>query len=185
MKPLVMIRETLTDLPTVNVPAGYSIRGFVPGDEYSWERIVAASFETPRSFQAIMREDPSFVQERILFVVKDNVPVGTAAAWYHPLWGAQYGYLHFVGVEPRHRGKRLGYWVSLAALYRFVTEGRTMAVLETEDFRVPAIRTYLRLGFRPQLTGQSMDAWTRLAQSVPNWPEYPDDSWINDITDQQ
>jgi len=54
-----------------------------------------------------------------------------------------------VGVLPGHQGKHLGAKVSLAALRRFVEEGRIDAVLQTDDFRLPAIRTYLRLGFEP------------------------------------
>jgi len=185
MVPLVMIRDSLKDLPVLEVPTDYSIRTFRPGDECEWERIVACSFETPRTFNQIMREDPSYAPERIFFAVKDGIPVATAAAWYHPLWGGQYGYLHFVGVEPAHRGNRLGYWLSLAALHRFVAEGRAMAALETEHFRVPAIKTYLRLGFRPQLSGDSRGTWRRLSQRYGFALDLNESSWIEQFTDRQ
>ena len=185
MKPLVMIRDTLEHLPDLSLTAPYTVRSYEPGDEDAWERIVAASFETPRSFQAIMREDPSFAPERLLFVLHKGAPVATAAAWYHPLWGIQYGYLHFVGVVPQHRGHRLGYSVSLAALHRFVAERRSMAVLETEAFRIAAIRTYLRLGFRPQPTGQTRDTWLALSRSLSFPLNLPEDGWIDRFNDQE
>ncbi len=181
MKPLVMIRDSLEELPPLCPPAEYPIRTFRSGDEFHWERIVAASFETPRSFQAIMREDPSFLPERIFFATYRGIPVATAAAWYHPLWGSHYGYLHFVAVNPDHRGRKLGHLVSLAALGRFLEEGRTMAVLETEEFRIPAIKTYLRLGFRPQVTGDTQTQWQELAE-VHHLPlSLPEDAWLTDL----
>jgi mycothiol synthase len=176
-----MIRDSLAGLPPMSPPAGYLIRTFRSGDEAHWEQIVAASFETPRSFQAIMREDPSFRPDRLFFVVHEENPVGTAAAWYHPLWGAQYGYLHFVGVLPDHRGRGLGYWISLAALLRFVAERRTMAALETESFRIPAVKTYLRLGFRPQITDDTCDEWHRIASDYDLPISFPVDAWITDF----
>ena len=60
------------------------------------------------------------------------------------------GYLHWVGVHAAHRGRRLGYVISLAVLHRFRALGCRDAVLETDPPRLPAIRTYLRLGLRPE-----------------------------------
>lgn len=179
-----MIRDSLGGLPSLSPPPGYLIRTFRSGDEAHWEHIVAASFETPRSFQAIMREDPSFRPDRVFFAVCRETPVGTAAAWYHPLWGAQCGYLHFVGVTPDHRGRGLGYWMSLAALRRFVAERRSMAALETESFRIAAIKTYLRLGFRPQITEATSEEWHRIAAAYDLPISFPVDAWLTDYRDQ-
>ncbi len=176
-----MVRDSLSDLPELRPPAGYAIRTFQAGDEAQWEQIVASSFETPRSFQAVMREDPSFQPERMFFAVHNGRAVATAAAWYHPLWGGQYGYLHFVGVRPEYRGRRLGYWISLAALKRFQAEHRTMAALETESFMVPAIKTYLRLGFQPQLTADTLDAWHRLSDAYNLKLSFPLESWLTGL----
>ena len=184
MKPLVMIRESLAELPPLSVPPGYLIRTFRAGDENRWEQVVAASFETPRTFQAIMREDPSFRPERIFFGIFDGMAVATASAWYHPLWGSQYGYLHFVGVRPDHRGRGLGYWVSLAALYRFVEEQRSMAALETEAFRIPAIKTYLKLGFKPQVTSDTRAVWRSIAEAHSLPIDFAAESWLTDFADQ-
>jgi mycothiol synthase len=57
-----------------------------------------------------------------------------------------------VAVRPGHQGKRLGYWVGLAAMHQMAREGARRAILRTDDFRIPAIKTYLRLGFEPLLT---------------------------------
>jgi mycothiol synthase len=60
------------------------------------------------------------------------------------------GYVHWVGVHPDARGMRLGAAVSLRAMYRFVELGCRDAVLETDDHRIPALKTYFALGFQPE-----------------------------------
>ena len=151
---LVMVKENLEDLPPVVLPDGYSIRHFLPGDEHHWENILNKSFgesNPPRSFDQIMGMDASCSPERVLFVTYKDIPIATASAWYIPSKGLKTGYVHYVGICPEHSGKKLGYLVSLAVLHRFVYEGRTRAVLQTDDFRVPAVKTYLQLGFQPFL----------------------------------
>ena len=64
-------------------------------------------------------------------------------------FGADTGYLHWVATVPAHAGKKLGSFVSLAVLYKFQQEGCQNAVLETDDHRLAAIKTYLRLDFHP------------------------------------
>ena len=151
---LVMLKESLAALPPLALPAGYSLRHFRPGDEGHWERVLDQSFgatNPPRRFVNVMGRDAACSPERVLFVTWDGAPVATASAWYRPEWGVETGYVHYVGASPAHKGRRLGFQISLAVLHRFVCEGRTRAVLETDDFRVPAIKTYLELGFQPWL----------------------------------
>ena len=155
---LVMMKESLTDLPPVVLPTGYSLRHFRPGDEINWETVLNQSFGEvvpPRLFAGVMACDAACSPERVLFVTRDNVPVATASAWYKPEWGRDMGYVHYVGVSANHKGKKLGYWVSLAVLHRFVFEGRTQSVLQTDDHRVPAVKTYLELGFAPWLVEEN------------------------------
>lgn len=151
---LVMAKENLASLPPVVLPEGYAIRHFMPGDEHHWENILDKSFgksDPPRSFNSIMGLDAACAPERIFFITHNDIPVATASAWYIPKSGINTGYVHYVGTCPEHSGKKLGYWVSLAVLHRFVYEGRSRAILQTDDFRVPAIKTYLQLGFSPYL----------------------------------
>ena len=54
-----------------------------------------------------------------------------------------------VGVMPEHSGYRLGKWVSLAVLYYHRQQDFKCAVLGTDDFRLPAIKTYLTRDFMP------------------------------------
>lgn len=157
---LAMRRPHLENLPPMALPAGHGVRCFRPGDEEAWETIIGESFEREYCFAQQMQADPSFLPERVLFVNCGAKPVATASAWKVPRYGPDTGVVHMVGARTQSMGKRLGYWVTLATLYRFVEEELTDAVLQTDDFRLPAIKTYLNLGFEPLLVHENQpDRW--------------------------
>jgi len=150
---LYMIHRNLEALPPVTLPDGYRVRHYRKGDGTAWTAIIAASFErAPERFRfdSVMRIDPAFCPERVFFIeTRSGEAAATAAAWRRPKHWPDAGVIHYVGVMPGHRGKRLGYWVTLQAMHRIAREGWEYATLETDDFRLPAIKTYLRLGFEP------------------------------------
>ncbi len=151
---LSMRRPSLEGLPALNLPAGYILRSYRPGDGVHWERIIGESFDwkdRDGRFDKDMRPDYAFRPERVLFICRGEEPVATASAWFRPMFGKTTGYLHYVGVLPSEWGKALGREVSLACLHRMKEEGRESAVLDTDDFRIAAIKTYLGMGFIPLL----------------------------------
>jgi len=128
------------------------LKHFSDGMESYWNDIITVSFETPYDFDSFMRADKAFASPRVLFICIDNIPVATAAAWYVDRHGSDTGYVHMVGALPEYRGRKLGYLVSLAAMHKLKCEGFSKAVLQTDDFRLPAIKTYLDLGFVADLS---------------------------------
>ncbi|NUP98436.1 MAG: GNAT family N-acetyltransferase [Armatimonadetes bacterium] len=162
---LVMGRPSLDDLPSLAPPPGYHVRSFRPGDEVGWARVISDSFGQPLGPEDFHRRmgDGQFRPERVWFVADSSGPVATASAWLVPRWGEATGVLHMVGVMGGHTGQRLGRLVSLAALRQMQAEGRQRAVLQTDDHRLPAIRTYLGLGFEPYLIHESQRARWRVA----------------------
>ena len=163
---LCMRRPNLDDLPKVELPDGYSLRTSQEGDGLHWAKIVQESFEDPSfnesRFECVMKAHAAYRPERIFFVcAADGVPCATASAYRSDLFGEDVGYLHMVGVCPSHAGRKLGFVVSLAALHRFRFEGLSNVVLETDDFRLAAIKTYFRLGFSPFMRHENHSArWT-------------------------
>ncbi|MCC7017859.1 MAG: GNAT family N-acetyltransferase, partial [Rhodospirillales bacterium] len=133
-------------LPALSLPEGYRLRGYRPGDAPAWELIIRETFATEPRFDPMMRRDPGFRPERVLFLFHGDEPAATASAYCRPQHGLGVGYLHMVGVRPRHNGKGLGYQISLACLLQMLHEGRRAALLQTDDYRIPAIKTYLKLG---------------------------------------
>lgn len=154
---------TLDGLPPITLPAGFAIRTSQDGDGTHWARIIRESFADDSfdeaRFQSMMVAHPAYRPERIFLVcAPDGLPCGTASAYRQEEFGLDTGYLHYVGVTPAYTGRRLGAAVSLAALNQFRAEGLQSAVLQTDDFRLPAIKTYLKLGFEPMIAHPNQPA---------------------------
>ncbi len=149
---LVMFCHDLRSLTPIDLAAGLTLRSCETGDEGGWEHIIDRVFRYDSSFAGEMQADDAFRPERVFFICRGEAPIATASAWSREQWPGQVGYLHMVAVLPEYQGKGLGQQVSLAALYQMRREGRTAAVLHTDDSRLAAIRTYLKLAFLPYLT---------------------------------
>jgi len=151
--PSLVMRRGPEPLPPLDLPGGVSLCAFEEAwGPAAWEHVVNTAFGSSFSFDAKMRAEPAFRPGRILFLAQGGVPVAVAAAWQRDKWPPGTGYLHYVAVLPEAQGQGLGYWVSLACLHQMRREGNDRAVLETHDFRLAAIKTYLRLGFVPDVT---------------------------------
>lgn len=148
-----MVRPNLEDLPILELPEGYGLRTFQEGDDVHWANIISDSFGgRKRTAQDTHNEITSrdvFVPDGLFFVTHQDIPVGTACAWRQSVNETEVGYVHMVGVLGEHTGQKLGKWVSLAVLYYFRNHGFSCSMLDTDDFRIPAIKTYLNLGFVP------------------------------------
>lgn len=155
MAQLRMRRPDLEGLSAVIMPAGYRLRTYAPGDEEAWARIMNTGIgqsHTAERCRANLIERPQFRPEGLFFAVTEqDEAVGSACAWRRPEEGERSGYVHMVCVLPQHRGHRLGYWLSLAVLLRFREWELADALLDTDDFRISALRTYFDLGFVPLL----------------------------------
>ncbi|OPH57737.1 hypothetical protein BC351_04290 [Paenibacillus ferrarius] len=164
---LVMEKASLDALPAIELPPGYSLRHFRSGDEAVWEHIIARSFARNVPFEAKIGGFPYFQEERVQFICLGNEPVATATAWESEESGDDRGYLHMVGALPEYTGLGLGYAATLAALYRMRSEGRSRAILETDDFRLAAIKVYWQLGFRPIYLDESHEMrWTPILKLI-------------------
>jgi mycothiol synthase len=155
MSQLFMKRPDLEDLPEVRLPPGYGMRIYRPGDEAIWAYImsktIGGSSDPDRCRREII-DKPQFSPDRLFFVTYEDTPVGSACAWQQLPDEREAGYVHMVGVLEEHRGKRLGYMLTLRTLHWFRDHGFKCATLHTDDFRIPAIKTYLKLGFIPVFT---------------------------------
>jgi GNAT superfamily N-acetyltransferase len=85
----------------------------------------------------------------VVFVIEEGPGlIATASVRYQARF-PESGYVHWVAVDPDARGRNLGRVVMGAVLNRFTEDGRNSAILETDDFRLPAISSYLGQGFIP------------------------------------
>jgi mycothiol synthase len=148
-----MYRPNLDGLETIIPSEGYQIRTYMDGDEAMWAEIVESAFGSKWDAERCRRELtslPQFHPEGLFFATYNDSPVGTACAWTQSPDETKSGFIHMVGVLPEHRGRRLGYALCLSVLHFFSERGFQQVSLHTDDFRLPAIKTYLKLGFKPE-----------------------------------
>lgn len=159
MTNLLMRRLDLLNLPpSPALPDGYALRETQPRDIAAIAAVLDRAFagdtwDQARSWDearvaATLNEEQGVRQT--LVIDFQGRPVATASARLQPDRFPGSGYLHWVAVDPDHRGQRLGFFLSLAILHTFETLGCADALLETQDHRLAAIQTYLKLGFLPQ-----------------------------------
>lgn len=156
-----MRRLNLDALPALPPPPdGYRLRLAEDADADALAALLRAAFDDDAWTVARVRADLLDASDVVsTFVVDfDGRPVATASARLRPDSHPGSGYLHWVGALPGHAGKRLGFIVSLAVLHEFVRLNCRDAVLETDDFRLPAIKTYQNLGFRPEFRDETHEA---------------------------
>lgn len=166
---LFMRHPSLIDIPPLpEPPAGYVLRGYQPTDCTGLAALLTRAFAEPWDEARVRRdlaEAPDV--ERIYLVVHHDTPVATASARLAPDEYPGSGYIHWVGADPAHQGKGLGRLVSLRVLHHFRAAGLRDAVLETNDFRLPAVRAYLRLGFVPERHYGDADEQRRWSRLLP------------------
>lgn len=170
--PQLRMRRSLQSLPELVVPEGYRLRAFRPDDapalasllqqngelgEWSVER--AARYFAPGS---------GVVLGGSFFVTKDDEPVATAQLQLHSNDAyAPLPELGWVAASPRYRGRGLGYVVCLAVMRSAAAAGHRDIFLLTDDHRLPAIRTYFKLGFEPWMSDPTApDRWRAVKEAI-------------------
>ena len=84
------------------------------------------------------------------------------------------GELGWLAGDPSHSGKELGLAVSAAVTARFIEEGYRIIHLYSEDYRLAALKIYLRLGYVPFLyMKETTDRWSVICDRL-RWPFTPD-----------
>jgi ribosomal protein S18 acetylase RimI-like enzyme len=103
----------------------------------------------------------------VTYVIEDNgLIVATASVRYHARF-PESGYVHWVGVDPKSRGRRLGSVVMARVMRRFAADGRQSCILETDDIRLPAIASYLGQGYVPQYPDVDHEPrWSRVFEQL-------------------
>jgi mycothiol synthase len=96
-----------------------------------------------------------------------ETPVATAIAWGDGGGDASLGMVHYVATDPDYRGRGLGFAVTNAVLHHMKGEGKSAAYLSTDDFRLPAIKIYLKLGFEPDTSKEGhAERWQAVRQKL-------------------
>lgn len=166
---LKMRRPSLEDLPVLEVPPGLTLRSAGAEDEHALAALLAVAFDdTGWTVGRVQRSLTQAEDVARVFVLttEEGILVATASAQIPP-GETRTGLVHWVGADPSRKGRRIGYAVSLAVLHQLKERGCSAAALFTDDFRLPAIKTYLNLGFLPLVTHESHPGrWHAVAQGL-------------------
>ncbi len=170
--------------PAVAVPTGYTVRTYQPLDEPGFYKVMdLAGFknwddETLRPWRLKILPDGWFL---IVHEASGEI-VATAMANHNPQELHPFGgELGWVAAHPAHAGKGLGMAVCGAVVRRLLAGFYRRCYLQTDDWRLPAVKSYLRLGWVPFLYLPDMeDRWRAVCEqlqwpfTVASWPRTPD-----------
>ena len=156
-------------LPVCSLPQGYRIRLLRNDEGEAWCACLLNDMGIDVISQDLFKEkmlDDVNVPEDSIFCVEDenHLPVATATAQLKK--EGDVATLHMVGAKESERGKGLGLAVCAAAVQKHLDEGCEGCYLTTHDWRLPAIKHYLKLGFMPVLNHESMrERWAIIANT--------------------
>jgi mycothiol synthase len=158
---LFMRRPSLEGLPALPaLTSRFTLRKMTPDDVPGVAALLSAAFEDPSWTEERARkefcEHPNVVATWLITAGKTITT--TATTLLEPQTHPGSGCVHWVATDPAYRGQSLGYIASLRVLHDFVELGCHDAILRTDDFRLPAIKTYLKLGFIPEPQDDSQPA---------------------------
>ena len=161
-------------LPPVRLPSGYTLATLAQRDTADWIAVLAANgqlgtWDERRAHTVLTGERPALAAGTYLVLCGEHA-VATACT-VPPTAVEPRSELGWVAVAPGHQGRGLGLQVCSAVLWYARREGWPATTLSTDDWRLPAIRTYLKLGFEPELTHHSHAArWQEVHQRLAAAP---------------
>ncbi len=163
--------------PAVELPAGYGLRPYRPGDEVRFYKLMELAgwpgWDDERLKPSLSRILPG---GWFMATYEQNGEVVATAMALHNYTGRFpfRGDIGWLAGDPTHAGKGLGLAVSAAATARLISAGYRDIGLGTEDFRLAALRIYLKLGYVPVLYLPEMTGrWRAICERV-RWPFTPE-----------
>jgi mycothiol synthase len=147
--------KPVEEIAEPELPEGYELRVFRPGDERAWIALLNRGdferWDDTRLERMLARVQPRLPLDGIFFITHGADLAGSACMFLLEEDGDTVGELGWVVVDPAHRGRGLGVLACSAALRYARANGVSSVFLRTEDRRIDAIRIYTRLGFTPEM----------------------------------
>jgi len=162
--------------PQFSTADGYSIRTFQPGDEAAFLDLMAHLDFEPWDKAKLAYNLNKVIPEGWFFAADCSCRIVATAMCQHNYSGQSpfTGDVGWVACHPDHRGKGLGLALCARVIQRFLEAGYTAIQLHTEYFRLPAIKTYLRIGFVPLINSSEVSSLWQEACTRLDWPFTPE-----------
>lgn len=161
---LLMRLPTLADAQEPVLEDGFTLEQVPLAQAGELAALLQSAFGDPWDEDRVCRELGADNGVQAIYGIRSHAQlIATASARAIPPLYPNSGYVHWVGVDPVHRGRSLGKLVTAAVLVHFREAGLEDSVLETDDYRLPAIKTYLGLGFVPEYrTPEHRLRWSKI-----------------------
>lgn len=140
----------------IQVPQGCQIVNFLQLDNAldHWLNIVQYGLSNGKKgaayYHDMMTVRPLYKEDKCFFILENGNPVATLTVICD--YENKEGYVHMVACLELFRGKGYGSLLNQIAEFTLKEEGMETAYLTTDDWRIPAIKSYLRIGFTPDLS---------------------------------
>jgi mycothiol synthase len=163
--------------PKVELPDGYTIRTYEPGDEARFYEVMAQAGWSGWNDEKLKPWLSRILPDGWFMIISEtNDEIAATAMCLHNYKEVNpfQGELGWLACDPAHRGRGLGLVVSAAVTARLIGAGYRRICLYTEDFRLGALKTYLKLRYVPLLySPQLLGRWQAICEQL-QWPYTPE-----------
>ena len=116
-------------------------------------------------YNKIMTQHTNYEENKCFFILENGKAIATITVICD--YDKKEGYIHMVACHESARGKGYGTLLNNVALYTLKNEGMETAYLTTDDWRIPAIKSYLRAGFEPDTsTDDFKTRWDNIYKKI-------------------
>ena len=174
---MVWPEEKLDAPPVVPLPAGYTLRTYQPGDEPRFYELMELAGwpgwndDKLQPWLSIILPEGWFMA---IYQGSSQIVATAMAVHNYKKVNPFQGEVGWVAADPVHTGNGLGMVVVAAVTTRLLDARYRNIRLYTEDFRLAALKVYLKLGYIPLLYTPEMPArWQAICAQL-QWPFTPE-----------
>ncbi len=153
---VVNLQANLADLPPLITPEGYMVRQMETTDKKEiaiWIRIVNNAYpdadENEESFMKHLYKHPFLEAQKIFFLIRDQVIVGTVTTGRYRK-NPEYGGDARIAILPTEQGKGLGFFAINYAFHYIKNQGISKGETVISLRRTPSLLLHFKCGFRPE-----------------------------------
>jgi len=144
-----------SDLPELELPAGFSVRAFREGDTQLLTQVQNDAFTGSWGFCPNTEEQieyrtrmPNTTKAGIVFLLEGESPAGYCWTVTVPAENGVRGVIGMIGVVPQFRGKGVSRHILHAGMKHLRSVGLAEIGLEVDSSNDPAVRLYTSTGFK-------------------------------------
>lgn len=121
--------------------------------------------KTPEYYKQVMTDHSGYQEDKCFFILDDSEAVATITVICD--YEKREGYIHMVACHEKVRGRGFGNLLSKIAENILKANKMETAYLTTDDWRIPAIKSYLSVGFKPDLSTQDFRLrWEKIYEKI-------------------